>query len=55
MQVVNPSVSRATVLHGTALTVFVDPSGPTVFSPGPVLADGNGPVEYGIGGVPGGA
>lgn len=55
-QVVKPSVSRAAVPHGTALTAFVEtPSGPTVFSPGPVVDSGNGPVEYGVGGVPGGA
>jgi len=54
--VVNPSVSRAAVLQGTALTVFVEtPSGATVFNPGPIDDCGNGPVEYGVGGVPGGA
>ena len=54
--VVNPSVSRAAVLHGTALTAFVEtPSGATVFSPGPIDDCGNGPAEYGVGGVPGGA
>ena len=38
-QVVVPSVSWATVLQGTALTVFVEtPSRPTMFKPGP--ADG---------------
>ena len=51
---VDPSVSRAAVLHGTALTAFVEtPSGATVFSPGPIDDCGNGPVEYGVGGVPG--
>ena len=34
-QVVVPSVSRAAVPHGTALTVRVDPSGATTFKPGP--------------------
>ena len=51
-QVVNPSVSRATVPQGTALTVRVEPSGATVFNPGPSLGCGNGPVEYGVGGAP---
>ena len=55
-QVVNPSVSRAAVLQGTALTAFVEtPSGATVFNPGPTVESGNRPVEYGVGGVPGGA
>jgi hypothetical protein len=55
-QVVDPSVSRATVPHGTAFTAFVEtPSGPMTFKPGPVFANGNGPVEYGVGGVPAGA
>jgi len=54
--VVNPSVSRATTPQGTALTVRVEaPSEPTVFSPGPSLDCGNGPEEYGVGGVPAGA
>ena len=45
-QVVNPSVSRATVPQGTALTVFVEtPSPATVFRPGPLVVSGNGPVE----------
>ena len=43
-----PSVSRAAVPHGTALTVRVDtPSGATTFNPGPLSDSGNGPVEYG--------
>ena len=52
-QVVKPSVSWATVLQGTALTIFVEPSGPTVAKPVPVNISGNGPVEYGVAG-PGG-
>ena len=52
--VVKPSVSRAVTLHGTAFTVRVEtPSGALTFKPGPVLDCGNGPVEYGFGGVPG--
>jgi hypothetical protein len=55
-QVVNPSVSRATAPQGTALTVRAEnPSGATVFNPGPPLDCGNGPVECGVGGVPAGA
>ena len=54
-QVVEPSVSRAAVLHGTAFTVFVEPSGPTLSRPGPLSSAGSGPVEYGVGGVPAGA
>jgi hypothetical protein len=49
MQVVEPSVSWAAVLHGTALTDFVEPSGAATFRPGPTFAFGNGPVEYGVG------
>jgi hypothetical protein len=56
MQVVNPSVSRATSPHGTAFTILVEtPSGPTVANPGPLLTVGNVPAEYGAGGVLGGA
>jgi hypothetical protein len=55
MQVVVPSVSRAAMLHGTAFTVFVEPPGPATSKPGPVFTCGNGPVEYGVGGVPAGA
>jgi hypothetical protein len=55
MQVVEPSVSLAAVLHGTAFTVFVEPSGPATSRPGPLSSFGNGPVEYGVGGVPAGA
>jgi hypothetical protein len=40
-QVVEPSVSRAAVLHGTAFTVFVEPSRPGTFRPGPVFACGS--------------
>jgi hypothetical protein len=41
MQVVVPSVSRAAVLQGTALTVFVEtPSGATLSKPGPVSISG---------------
>jgi hypothetical protein len=40
-QVVEPSVSRAAVLQGTALTVFVEPSEPGTFRPGPVFACGS--------------
>ena len=54
-QVVDPSVSWAAVLHGTALTVLVEPSGPGLSRPGPVSSVGKGPVEYGVGNVPGGA
>jgi hypothetical protein len=53
MQVVKPSVSRATLPHGTAFTVFVEPSGSTMTRPVPVSITGNGPVEYGVAG-PGG-
>lgn len=50
--VVNPSVSRAETLQGTALTVRVDtPSESVTFRPGPVLDCSNGPAEYGVGGV----
>ena len=53
-QVVKPSVSWATVLQGTALTIFVEPPGPTVAKPVPVNISGNGPsLEYGVAG-PGG-
>jgi hypothetical protein len=52
-QVVKPSVSRAYGLQGTALTVFVEPSGPTTLKPEPVSTCGSGPVEYGFDG-PGG-
>jgi hypothetical protein len=55
MQVVVPSVSRAAMLHGTAFTDFVELFGPTTSKPGPVFTCGNGPVEYGVGGVPAGA
>ena len=48
MQVVVPSVSRAAALQGTALTDFVEPSGPATSK-----TCGNGPVEYGVAG-PGG-
>jgi len=44
-QVVVPSVSRAAMPHGTALTVRVDPSGATTFKPGPTSDGGSGPVE----------
>jgi hypothetical protein len=37
MQVVEPSVSLAAVLHGTAFTVFVEPSGPATSRPGPTV------------------
>jgi hypothetical protein len=47
------SVSRANGLQGTALTVFVEPSGPMTSRPIPVSIAGNGPVEYGFDG-PGG-
>jgi hypothetical protein len=41
MQVVVPSVSRAALLQGTALTVFVEtPSGATLSKPGPVSISG---------------
>jgi hypothetical protein len=43
------------VPHGTALTVFVEPSGEILSRPGPLSTFGNGPVEYGVGGVPAGA
>src|SRR5258708_38865471 len=44
MQVVVPSVSRAAVLQGTALTTFVEfPSGPTSSKPGPGYTSGTGP------------
>ena len=56
MQVVVPSVSRAAMLHGTAFTVFVEPSGAATSKPGlPLSTCGSGPVEYGVGGVPAGA
>jgi hypothetical protein len=42
MHVVVPSVSRATVLQGTALTTFVVPSGPTWSRPGPGYTSGTG-------------
>jgi hypothetical protein len=52
-QVVVPSVSWATVLQGTALTVFVEtPSRPTMFKPGPVTASGNEPATGGVGVAP---
>jgi hypothetical protein len=55
-QVVNPSVSRAALLQGTALTLFVErPSAATMSKPVPVSSAGNGPVEYGVGDVLGGA
>ena len=41
MQLVEPSVSLAAVLHGTAFTVFVEPSGPATSRPGPVFACGS--------------
>jgi hypothetical protein len=42
---VNPSVSRADVVHGTALTVRVEtPSESVTFKPGPLVASGNGPL-----------
>jgi hypothetical protein len=45
MQVVDPSVSRAETVHGTALTVRVEPSGPATFNPGPPTGScGNGPL-----------
>jgi hypothetical protein len=54
MQVVVPSVSRAAALQGTALTDFVEPSGPATSKPGlPLSTCGSGPVEYGVAG-PGG-
>src|ERR1700674_1678774 len=44
MQVVVPSLSRAAVLQGTALTTFVEiPSGPTLSKPGPEYTSGTGP------------
>jgi hypothetical protein len=53
---VNPSVSRADVLQGTARTVLVEaPSGAMTFRPGPALCDGSGPVEYGVFAEPAGA
>jgi hypothetical protein len=52
-QVVVPSVSWATVLQGTALTVFVEtPSRPTMFKPGPVTASGKEPATGGFGTAP---
>jgi hypothetical protein len=48
-QVVNPSVSRAAVLHGTAFTVFAVSSGPTTSRPGPPSICGKSPLEYGVG------
>ena len=52
-QVVVPSVSWATVLQGTALTVFVEmPSRPTMFKPGPVTASGREPATGGFGTAP---
>lgn len=50
MQVVDPSVERATVPQGTALIVRVEPSGPATFSPGPPLDIGIGPEKYGVDG-----
>jgi hypothetical protein len=44
--VVNPSVSRAYGLQGTALTVFVDPSALTTSRPGPVSTRGSAAGEY---------
>ena len=41
------------MLHGTAFTVFVEPSSPTTSRPGPPSTCGSGPVEYGVAG-PGG-
>jgi hypothetical protein len=55
MQVVEPSVSLAAVLHGIAFTLFVEPSGPATSRLRPPSSFGNGPVEYGVGGVPAGA
>jgi hypothetical protein len=50
MHVVVPSVSRATVPHGTALTVLVEtPSWATVSKPGPVVVSGSGPLKIGGG------
>jgi hypothetical protein len=46
MQVVEPSVSLAAVLHGTAFTVFVEPSGPGTLRPGPVFACGSAAGTY---------
>src|SRR5712664_651029 len=44
MQVVVPSVSRAAVLQGTALTTLVEiPSGPTLSKPGPGYTSGTEP------------
>jgi hypothetical protein len=43
------------VLHGTALTVFVEPSGATLFRPGPEFTSGSVLLEYVLGGVSAGA
>ena len=40
---------------GTALTVFVEPSGAVLSRPRPEFTFGSAPVEYGVGGVPAGA
>jgi hypothetical protein len=49
-QVVEPSVSRATRPHGTALTVLVEtPSGAMTFRPEPVVVSGKGPLKAGDG------
>ena len=46
-----PSVSWATVLQGTASTIFVEPSGPTVAKPVPVniSPDREGPYALALG------
>jgi hypothetical protein len=46
MQVVVPSVSRAALLQGAALTVFVEPSGPTTSRPRPVSTSGSAAGKY---------
>jgi len=43
------------VLHGTALTFFVEPSGATLFRPGPEFTSGSVLLEYVLGGVSAGA
>jgi hypothetical protein len=44
MQVVKPSVSREAFVQGTALTIFVEPSGPRTARPVLVDSSGIGPV-----------
>ena len=48
MQVVEPSVSLAAVLHGIAFTLFVEPSGPATSRPGPPSSFGNGLWSIGL-------